>query len=384
MVLFASNQINIIMNKTFAFICMLLFLGCTMQNPDAPMYAAGFKTLRFTDRSRIYKPKTDTTDYLHYRPVDADIWYPADTSTTDTALNFKYFLDLFGERANYYTASKAGDSIPAQFAKGFCEGFKCSTPQQLFAYKTSSRKNTKPAAGKFPLVVYLASYNGMGYENYKLFEDLAKRGYVVVAIGSIGRYPGDMTMKNEDMLEQVNDAMAVLRHLQNDPQIDFSRKALLSYSWGGVGNTILASRLKNVACLISFEGSEFHHYGSDKNEDADFDGIKNSTAFQQMKLTMPYLRLESSPLVEDTKKDSVFDFSQKLTGDRLVLKVDSAEHQDFCYLPVAVKASGKCKTGELYNTISDLTISYLEEQLKGTTRSPSALDKLLNNKRIHK
>jgi alpha/beta superfamily hydrolase len=353
-----------------------------MRMPNTPTYSAGFKTIRFTDRSRIYKPNTDTTDYLHYRPADADMWYPADTTAKDTPLNFKYFLDLFGERANYYTASKAGDSIPVQFAKGFCEGFKCSTPQQLFGFKTSSYKDAKPNAGKFPLVVYLASYNGMGYENYKLFEELAKRGYVVVSISSIGRYPGDMTMKNEDMLEQVNDAMASLRHLQNDQQIDFSRIALLGYSWGGVGNTILASRLKNVACLISFEGSEFHHYGSDKNEDADFDGIKNSPEFKQMKLKAPYLRLESSPLVKDIKKDSAFDFTQKLAEDHLVVKVDSAEHQDFCYLPVAVKASGKCKTGELYNTVSDLTISYLDEHLKGMQRFQATLTRLKNSKRI--
>lgn len=372
------------MNKTVPFLCLLLFCGCTMRMPTEPMHSAGFKTVKMVDRSRIYKPNTDTTDYLHYRPIDIDVWYPADTTAKDTTVNFKYFLDLFSSRANYYTASKAGDSLPAQFAKAFCEGFKCSTPAKLFSYKTSSYKDAKPVAGKFPLVVYLASYNGMGYENYKLFEDLAKQGYVVVSISSIGRYPGDMTMKNEDMLEQVNDAVAALKHLQNDPQIDFSKTALLGYSWGGVANAVLATRLQNVKCIISFEGSEFHHYGGDTGEDADFDGIKNSPAFQNMSLNTPYLRLESSPLVKDTKKDSVYNFAQKLTGDQLVLKIDSAEHEDFSYLPVAVKASGNCKTGELYNTISALTISYLDEHLKSITVSPSALDKLMSDKRVHK
>ena len=103
-----------------------------------------------------------------------------------------------------------------------------------------------------------------------------------------------------------------------------------------------------------------------------------------MSLNIPYLRLESSPLVKDTKKDSVYNFAQKLTADRMILKVDSAEHEDFSYLPVAVKASGNCKTGNLYNTITELTISYLDEHLKGTTVSPSALDKLMADKRVHK
>ncbi|MGZ3945635.1 MAG: dienelactone hydrolase family protein [Mucilaginibacter sp.] len=370
------------MNKT-PFLCLLLFCGCTMYMPNQ-QFNAGFRVVRMVDSSRIYKPNTNTTDYLHYRPIDIDIWYPARISTTDTALNFKYFLDLFGSRANYYTASKAGDSLAAQFSKAFCEGFKCSTPAKLFSFKTSSYKNAKQVAAKFPLVVYLASYNGMGYENYKLFEDLAKKGYVVVSISSIGRYPGDMTMKNEDMMEQVNDAVAALKHLQNDPQIDFSKTALLGYSWGGVADAVLATKLQNVKCIISFEGSEFHHYGSDKGEDADFDGIKNSPAFQKMSLNIPYLRLEGSPSNKNSKKDSVYNFTQKLTGNNIILKVDSAEHEDFCYLPVAVKASGNCKTGELYNTITQLTISFLDEHLKGTTVSPSVFDKLMADKRLHR
>jgi dienelactone hydrolase family protein len=373
-----------IMKKTLTFFCLLLIFSCSKQYPKFPSHNTGFRTVRFTDKSRMYKPQTDTTDYLHYRPVDADIWYPADTAGKDTALNFKYFLDLFGSRANYYTASKAGDSIPAQFAKAFCDGFKCSTPKQLLAYKTSSYKDAKASPGKFPLVIYMASYNGMGYENYKLLEDLAKRGYVVVSIPSIGRYPGDMTMKNEDMMEQVNDALAALKHLQKDPQIDFSKIALLGYSWGGVGDAVLANRVGTVKCVISFEGSEFHHYNSDKGEDADFDGIKNSPEFKKMKLNIPYFRLESGPLVKDTKKDSVFDFMKDLTGERLLLKVDSADHQDFCYLPVVVKASGNCKAGDLYDTVSGLTISYLDEQLKGIKDFQPVMDKLMNNKRVHK
>lgn len=353
-----------------------------MHQPAQHGYSAGFKIVRMTDRTRVYKPGTDTTNYLHYRPIDLDVWYPADTTAKDTTLRFGYFLDLFGERANYYTASKAGDSLPEQFAKAFCAGFKCSTPRQLLSYKTESYKDAKPALGKFALVVYMTSYNGMGYENYKLLEEMAKRGYVVVSISSIGRYPGDMTMKDQDMMEQVNDAAFALKHLQNDPQIDFSRIALVGYSWGGVSDAVLATELNHVRCMISFDGSEFHHYNNDKGEDTDFDGIKNSPQFKNMKLSIPYLRLESSPLVKDQKRDSVFDFTQKLSGNRLILKVDSAEHQDFCYLPVVVKASGNCKTGELYNTISQLTLSYLDDHLKDQHEFKPLQDKLMN-KRIH-
>src|SRR4051812_27655831 len=105
-------------NKAFLFLAVLLFFGCNhITSTEQVTYRAGFKVMRMVDRTRIYKPNTDTTDYLHFRPIDIDVWYPANTAQTDTTLNFKCFLDLFGSRANYYTASKAGDNLAAQFSK---------------------------------------------------------------------------------------------------------------------------------------------------------------------------------------------------------------------------------------------------------------------------
>src|SRR5215217_3497709 len=71
-------------------------------------FKAGFKTIRTIDSSRIYKTGSPATDYLHYRPLDLDIWYPAQPSAGDTTLLFQDFLGLLEKRANYYTASTAG------------------------------------------------------------------------------------------------------------------------------------------------------------------------------------------------------------------------------------------------------------------------------------
>ena len=95
----------------------------------------------------------------------------------------------------------------------------------------------------------------MSYENFALFEALAKKGFVVVSISSIGRYPGDMTMKNEDLLEQVNDAIASLNTLKQSSNIDFSKIGIIGYSWGGLTGAILADKIPDISCLISFDGS---------------------------------------------------------------------------------------------------------------------------------
>jgi hypothetical protein len=39
--------------------------GSDKKNADSQNYIAGFKTVQTKDTTRVYKPNTDTTDYLH-------------------------------------------------------------------------------------------------------------------------------------------------------------------------------------------------------------------------------------------------------------------------------------------------------------------------------
>lgn len=353
------------MRYPFSPIAFLLLCSCSItNNRKIESYEAGFKTIQTVDKSRIYKPNTDTTNYLHYRPVDIDIWYPASSSSTDTVLLFRDILGLLDKRANYYTASSAGNGLTQQIAQLFCTGFKCSDTTKLLNFKTKSLKNASLVETKFPLVIYLTAFNGMSYENFTLFENLAKRGFVVASISSIGRFPGDMTMKNEDLMEQVNDAITSLSKLKENKNIDFTKIGLVGYSWGGLSASVLASKIPNVLCLISLDGSEFHHYEQSKEENADFNGIRNSPDFRNMRLSIPYLRLESSPINNTEKEDSVYNFSDKLSGDQQIFKIDSAQHEDFGCLSLVVKESGNCKSNHHFETISKLTISFLEDHLK--------------------
>jgi len=348
-------------------ITMLFFLSCAeIKKEKAESYDAGFKTIQTVDRSRIYRPGTDTTDYLHYRPLGIDIWYPAWSSATGSVLLFRDILGLLEMRANYYTASNAGNGVTQQTAQYLCKGFKCSDTTKLLNFKTKTLKNAPAIETKFPLVIYMCAYNGMSFENFALFEELTKKGFVVVSISSIGRYPGDMTMKKDDLLEQVNDAVASLNELKQSSNIDFSKIGIVGYSWGGLAGAILAGKIPNVACLISLDGSEFHHYGESKEEDLDFNDTRNNGEFKNMRLSLPYLRLESATLTNTGKEDSVYNFSEKLTNKKLIYKIDSAQHEDFGCLPVVVRESGNCKSNQYFNTISKLTINFLEDNLQNT------------------
>ncbi len=353
------------MKQVIAAVSFLILLGCSdSKKLKTESYSVGFRTIHAVDKSRVYKPGTDTTDYLHYRSMDIDLWYPAEASATGSVVLFRDLLGLLDKRANYYTASHAGDGLSRQIAQMFCEGFKCSDTTRLLNFKTGSWRDAPPVKGEFPLVIYLSAYNGMSYENFSLFEDLVRKGFVVVSISSIGRFPGDMTMKNEDMMEQVNDAIASFNELKLNSNIDFSKIGLVGYSWGGLSASILAGKIPNVACLISLDGSEFHHYGSSNEEDTDFESIRNGADFKNMRLSMPYLRLESSLLPDVLTEDSVYNFSEKLSSGVQILRIDSAQHEDFGCLSLVVKESGNCKNNHHFETISKLTSGFLEEHLK--------------------
>lgn len=362
----------------------LLFLfGCSNKENVAPEnYAAGFKIIQTKDTTRVYKPNTDTSDYLHYRPLDIDVWYPATVTPGDTLLYFRNILGLLENRANYYTASNLGNGITQQIAHYLSQTLNCSDSTRVLNFRTASHKNANPVKRKFPLVIYLSAFNGMSYENFNLFEELAKKGFVVASISSIGRFPGDMTMQNEDLMEQVYDAIAALENLKGNSNIDFTKIGIIGYSWGGLSGSIVASKISNVSCLVSLDGSEFHHYGKEKEENANFENIKNGVNFKNLSLSVPYLRLESSPVTKE--EDSIYNFTKKLSSERYLFSVDSAQHEDFSCLPQIVKKTGSCKSNQHYNTISKLTICFLEDQLKKKNTFKKVVEEEFKNKRIRK
>ena len=359
------------------FLALLPILTNAQSNQNKAKYYAGYKTIHTVDRTRLYKPGTDTSHALYFRPVDIDIWYPAKKTDPDSNMVFKDFLSLFASRPNYYRDTVTRLSAINDMAKAFCDMNKCSDTTKLLYFKTGSFKNAKPVKERFPLVIYLASYGSNCFENYALFEELSKQGFVVVSINSIGRFPGEMTMKYQDVMQQVYDAVFSLNYLSEFQNINFSKVGIIGYSWGGVAGSILAGKISNSTCLISLDGSEFHHYGFDKSEDADFDGIANSKDFRN--ITIPYLRLEQSPpSANSSKKDSVYHFYEKLSQNKLILKVNDAEHYHFCNLPSVVNTSGNCKDNGLYATITKLTISYLNDHLKQTNTFSETLAQEMN------
>lgn len=352
----------------------LLWACKDVPKQPAQTFAAGFKILQGEDTSRLYKPAPGKDYYLYYRPVEYDVWYPATPAPTDTALQFYDLLHLLEVRANYFTASDIATGATQMIAQSIVEELGCSDSTKLLHLKTASFKNAPFATGKFPVILYLASYNGMGYENYSLFERLAKQGYIVVAVSSIGRFPGDMTVKEEDLMEQVNDGLYAIKMLKDSAHFDMSKLVVMGYSWGSLAGAVALPALQNVACFVSLDGSEFHVYNQNREEDVDFELIRMHRLTDT--LAIPYLRLSADRRGDSAYKKHAYAYLQHIRADKQVVYIDSADHGDFSSYPNAVHTSGNCTVTPYYETVINLVSAYLNDRVKGQGEFTPLLGKL--------
>ena len=116
-----------------------LILFFFVQSILGQTYHAGFKTFQLKDSTRVYKPNTDKTDKLHYRPMDLDIWYPSNESK-GTRLRFEDLFRLHEERANKYQDENDytgySDELILYLASSF--GVEAKDGKSLLKVKTSS------------------------------------------------------------------------------------------------------------------------------------------------------------------------------------------------------------------------------------------------------
>jgi len=169
----------------------------------------------------------------------------------------------------------------------------------------------------------------MSYENISLFEKLVSHGYVVACITSVGRYPGNMSTKNEDLMEQVWDGSFAVHLLKSWNNIDTNKIGLAGYSWGGLASLILALNQQDIRAILSLDGSEMHYYGNSRQEDTDFDTIRKFSLINLNRLHTPYAYLESGFKLEEQKPDSIFNIFSYLDDPIQYARFPTAKHEDF-------------------------------------------------------
>lgn len=326
-------------------------------------YHAGFKSFQLKDSTRIYKPNTELTDKLHYKPVDLDIWYPSNEKK-GKALKFGDLFNLFEQRAVKYQDNVDYSGITNELAQFYVAELGVGTDGlKLLNIQTNSFSDLEPSATKHPIIIYMAGFNGMGFENYKILEKLAQNGFLVVSIWSFGRYPGDMTNQKEDMLEQVYDAEFAIRYLKqnNSFNADFNSIGIIGCSWGGMSSTVFLDRNPNTKAFVSLDGTETHYFGVEDENDRFIQEIYDSKLLNPKTQNVKYLYLESGDKLDEFQPSKDYNYFRELNSEKYYLRFTKSTHADFTCIPAILESSEK--TIEIYNDIEKLAINFFKKSL---------------------
>ncbi len=344
-----------------------LFINFHGNSKEAPLYNAGFKTLQLVDSSRIYKPNTSETDRLHFRLLDLDIWYPT-TEKNGKQLLFEDLYRLHEERANKYQDETDYTGFSDEFilylAAGF--GLEAKEGERLLKVKTESFENAVPAKGKFPLIIYMAGYNGMGWENYRLLERLAENGFVVLSISSVGTYPGDMTNGLADTMEQVYDAEFALQELKKEAglYIDFEKTGVLGLSWGGMSGAMIVDRHPDIKAFASLDGTDVFYFGETDDDDTFLSAIYQADLLHPEKTTAAYLYMESGNKLDEFTPTGEYHYFKKINSQKSYLRFVDSKHEDFGSIAWGLKSSESQVA--LFEKIMESTVLIFSKELKAT------------------
>ncbi len=198
--------------------------------PDAPELSirgqevVGVRTLQFVNKDQVdILNSKDGKDVLYDRPLTVEVWYPAIAQADKEAL--VTYEEVMGTR---------GDTL---------------RPLIPFTFKGRAVRNALPkmAEGAFvyPLVVVSHGYVGSRYLMTYLTENLASKGYVVVAIDhtdstfkDANAFPSTLLNRAKD-IKFVIDEMAQLSDPKSDDHlagiVDTQNVGVIGYSMGGYG-----------------------------------------------------------------------------------------------------------------------------------------------------
>jgi dienelactone hydrolase len=351
------------MKKIYIGLILFIFslsLIAQHQRTHQKKYHAGYTAIQLVDSLRQYKPGVSTTDPLYYRTVVMDLWYPAKAFPSDSTLTYGDLLKTFRQRAELYTGQPypaLDTNIAAYLVKTFGGNDSLTLLNQL----TSSGKNAPQQKGKFPLIIYLSSYNGTSHENIDLFEALAQSGYVVAVITSIGRFPGDMTMQLADLIEQVNDARFTQQFLVKKNFIDSTNIGLAGYSWGGPATAILAAdAVPEYKAVVSLDGSEMHVY-DEPSEDSLWNIIQYTALANANKKHYPYLYISSDRRAG--RPDSV-SYLRRPDNLSQYLQLDSATHTDFACYTTYIESEKNYRSRSIHQLAIDACLYFFEAHLR--------------------
>ncbi len=222
----------------FLFVQVFLFLSLSLSAqdgfvygdplPDAPAlsergeHSLGVRTLELTHKDQVdILNSKDGKDPLYNRNLTVELWYPAEVpSGTEVLVSYE---EVMGTR---------GDSL---------------RPLVPFTFKGRAFRDAKPKMtdDKYPLIIVSHGYVGSRYLMTYLTENLASKGYIVVAIEHTDSTFKDAAPFHSTLLNRAQDIQFVINEMarlgkadskdQLAGLVDANNTGIVGYSMGGYG-----------------------------------------------------------------------------------------------------------------------------------------------------
>jgi predicted dienelactone hydrolase len=245
--------------------------------PDAPAlsargeYKVGVRTLEFTNKNQLDILKSKGSELAYYdRKLKLEVWYPATLSSNEKEMVV-------------YDEVMGSSNDPKR-------------PIIPFTFNGRAARDAKAfsSEGKFPLIIVSHGYLGSRLLLTYLTENLASKGYIVVAIDHAESTFRDAAAFPSTLLNRSKDVLFVLNQMAEIGKsneffkgtIDADNTALIGYSMGGYGVLNVAgagysdNSLKLFGALTGGSKALETRLGSNAEYKASFDSrIKAVVAF---------------------------------------------------------------------------------------------------------
>jgi predicted dienelactone hydrolase len=196
--------------------------------PDAPElayrgeYKVGVRTVNFVNKNQVNILKSKVgVDPLYDRPLKVEIWYPA--------------------------VLPAGKKEITNYDDSFGSPLDSTRPLVPFSFSGRALRDAAPdiKSSAFPLVIVSHGYPGSRVLLSYLTENLASKGYVVVAIDHTESTHSDQQGFASTLLNRAKDILFILNQMEEaglpgnhsflSGLVDANNTALIGYSMGGYG-----------------------------------------------------------------------------------------------------------------------------------------------------
>ena len=334
-------------NASLGLIMIACLIGATVTAHASPAlwgklqngaYNVGFKTVFLSDGSRTWHVTRSFTGSFKPdragKPVQLDIWFPA-APDHGRKLTVGDYVAPPAPPASVMLRTLMTERSRADIASAVT----AEQLPRLLAQPMAASRNAKPAAGRFPVILYFGGLNASIDGNSILGEYLASRGYVFVAISLVGvsdQHPFQST-DPAGLETTVRDVEYAASMLPRHAPADMGRIAVVGHSIGAVEAAIFAARQGNVAAMVGLDGT----YG--------FRGsvglLSNAYGYAPRNVRAAVLDLRR-PDGEQTAALDMTAVEAMRYSDRSLITVPHMHHSDFTAFAMV---------GRLYRTPTDPT-----------------------------